>query len=123
MKIQNPNMASQSLSLRYTRDDEGRSVLCTGDSQGVFDVSERDARFLLGTKGWREVQTPSKQAPPLDDVGDDQADGDQAAADIEGLRTKAAAMEMAAQYGITLDEEMKLSEMKEKLEAELFEED
>lgn len=67
MKIQNPELAGESLSLRYTRDPEsGRSIIVTGDDKGIFDMPTRDAEFLCGTPGWKLLRSARTvdSAPP-----------------------------------------------------------
>ena len=133
MKIQNKNLAGQSLTLRFTRDADDRRVVLTGDAQGVFDLAgchPKDQQLLSGSAGWRTVKSASKpteapapQAPPAppSEPEDDEIP------DIAGLRSKKDALALAAEYrekgyGIPeLDPDtMKLSEMKEALESALF---
>lgn len=138
MKIQNTALAGATLGLRYGRDSDGRPVAVKGDENGVFEMPEKDAEFLLQTEGWRiprlakslpEAPAPAPepepvpaalQDPPAADADDEDLDDEEEIPDVDGLRTKAAAMEMAEQYGVELDSDMRLSDMKAKLEDELF---
>ena len=58
MKIQNIAMAGATLSLRYTRDENGVSVQVVGDAAGIFEMGDKDAEFLLSTKGWKVLAAP-----------------------------------------------------------------
>lgn len=136
MLIQNKNLANKKLSLRYARDarDLARPAIVQGDDAGVFDVPDKDAMFLLNTEGWNrpkkrrgapaiEAATPlldASEATPPAHVSPDESEPE--TPDVDGLRTKAAALEMAAKFGVELDEDLKLSEMKAILEDALFEE-
>lgn len=64
-KIQNRNLAGKKLTLRFTRDekDPSRPKVVVGDAEGRFAVSDRDADFLLKTKGWSEVRQPKALEP------------------------------------------------------------
>lgn len=59
MKIQNPAMAGQALTLRFARDDNGNPVTATGDAKGVFDLPQKDAEFLVSTPGWGPLRAAS----------------------------------------------------------------
>ena len=137
MLIQNPGLANKKLTMRFTRDENGNPMTLQGSAQGVFDVPETDGAFLLRTPGWgtpraarslEEAELPPvlkpKLAAPAPKV---EADGEEEAVklldSIKALRSKAEAREFGAEHGVTLDEDMKLGEMKERLEAELFESD
>ncbi len=146
MKIQNPNLAGQMLCLRYDRDEDGRSKQVEGDAEGVFDVPKRDADFLLETPGWdnpakkaaerKEIAKrapaplpePAKAKPEPEPEAEAEAEEEsEEGPDVDGLRTKADAMELAVKwraknYDIPkLDEDMKLSEMKTILNTAIYE--
>jgi hypothetical protein len=171
MQIQNPKLAGEKLTLRYATDDDGNRRVVQGDSEGRFEVSERDGTFLLSTPGWRPLRAPAKldgddpapssppspappaaakpalkppapaaprlsaptkpvakEPPPPPAVKEpakaEPSEGDLVAAEIEGLRSKADAMAFAELHSIAgLTEDMKLSEMKERLTAELLEDE
>lgn len=55
MKIQNPKLAGQTMTLRFSSTNGERNEV-TGDSHGVFDMPEKDATHLLGTPGWKPVR-------------------------------------------------------------------
>jgi len=145
MKIQNHSLKGATIGLRYTRDDNGRPVPCVGDALGVFEMGDRDAKMLLETPGWRlPGKSPAAPKPKAPTLAATVANGpvespppssppaapeepEEEAPDIAGLRTKAAAQAMAAEwrekgYDIpVLDADtMKLSEMKEALSSALF---
>lgn len=161
MRIQNKNMANTPMTLRFTSQD-GDRVVVKGDEHGVFDVPEKEAKFLIGTPGWtplREASELEEPAPPAkpdappsapkpvgfkpappgpakpaekpavapEKPAEKPAVAEDLAvaalrAEVTGLRSKADALAFAELHEIEgLDAEMKLSEMKEKIEAELFE--
>ena len=93
MKIQNPVMAGATLNLRYARDKEdgSRPASVSGDERGIFDIPEKDAKFLLSTPGWSPlrkardaaetpeapkavVPPPPPPAPPAEPEDDEPAD-------------------------------------------------
>ena len=48
MKIQNRNLANETLRMRS-------GISAKGDAEGIFECSEEDARILLQTPGWGSV--------------------------------------------------------------------
>jgi len=141
MKIQNHAMKNATIGLRYTRDEDGVPVPSVGDAEGVFEMSEKDAAMLLGTPGWKlpskaprapvAVPTPGPlkaavadgPAPPSKEETSEEDE----APDVDGLRTKADAQHLAAQWRAigyeipVLDTDtMKLSEMKVIISEALF---
>ena len=141
MKIKNENMAGATLGLRY-----GDGTV-TGDENGVFDVPDKDAEFLLSTPGWGKVKKgtplsgaapePSKAPAPApapeepetapeepatatagDDEGDDAAEGP----DLDAM-TKAELVATAAEYGVDVDAHARKDEIKAALEEALFEDE
>lgn len=150
MKLWNPNMKGAVLSLRYTRDENGRPIQVQGDAEGVFDLPDRDAEFLKETSGWYlpkapksakpipvAVEAPKPEAPkeeapeakadslPIDDP-EDHSEVDDEGPDIDAIRTKVEAIAIADKwrgkgYDIPeFDDSMKLSEMKEYLVLGLY---
>lgn len=64
MKLKNHAMKNASLSLRYTRDEDGKPIVVAGDADGVFDLSSanaKDAEFLQKCAGWAVVAEPPKK--------------------------------------------------------------
>lgn len=151
VKIQNRAMRGQKLSLRYTRDRDGRPVMVECDDEGCIEVPEDEAKFLLGTPGWsnpskrkaprppqpsaptraRTVQEgPQNAPPPKPDSAPSEGEELDVEAQIEGLRTKADAIKFASTWraeGYEIPEldadTMKLREMKEALGAALLEDE
>lgn len=141
-RIQNPNLPWTQLRMR-----DGRMVQTDGD--GVLDgISEQEAAFLGATPGWKvagpigEVRTeapapvarkpapkppepppaepePVAAAKPVEPEKEPEEEPEEGP-DIDGLRTKAEALKIAADYGVALTEDMKLSEMKAQLNAALY---
>lgn len=66
MRIQNKNLASSAITLRYTS-HKGERVSVKGDERGIFDVPQEDAEFLLTTPGWTAVReaTALEPVPPV----------------------------------------------------------
>lgn len=161
MKVQNINLAGEKLTLRYHFDEDGGRIAVQGDSQGIFEVPDRDGQFLLTTPGWGEpvtrvarsleevstasspnvrlkpplappmptgaLKAPTQPAPAEDDEsaeegeeGEGDKEGTEEGPDISAIKTKADALAIAKEYGVDLDEDMLLREMKEKLELELY---
>lgn len=59
MLVQNPNLAGKELLLRYS------GKLVKGDADGVFDVPEKDGRFLLDNGDtWRQPKKAKPVAAP-----------------------------------------------------------
>jgi hypothetical protein len=144
MKIKNENMAGTTMGLRY-----GDSAV-TGDENGVFDVPEKDAEFLLSTPGWSKLKKgsplsgatvqpsmapaadPEPEAPetapetaPEDDGGGDEGDDGEDATegpDLDAM-TKAELVATAAEYGVDVDAHARKDEIKAALESALFEDE
>lgn len=139
MKIKNENMAGTEMGLRY-----GDGTV-TGDANGIFDVPEKDAEFLLSTPGWTKLKKGSplsgavvapsaaqapdpapeepETAPEDDDGGDEGDDGEDApeGPDLEAM-TKAELLACAVEYGVDdVDAHMRKDDIKAALEAALFE--
>lgn len=146
--VMNPTMRGTSLALRYTRDRDGVSIQVQCDDRGCVEVPEEEAVFLLSTPGWRSPAkqsrlptsappepSPVEKAPskppalPEGSGGDDEEKSEPSIDDITALRTKAAATAYAtrwceAGYEIPeLDQDFKLSEMKDVLVDALFDDD
>jgi len=75
------------------------------------DESEDDGEIDLGEKGEKDVSVEKDAAT---------SPGEDDEIDLGKLRSKKAALELASEYGVALDESLKLSEMKEELARELF---
>lgn len=63
-RIQNTALAGVELACRYERDARGRPAHVKGDEEGVFELPERDADFLLTTPGWRNAERKARALPP-----------------------------------------------------------
>lgn len=63
MLIQNPKMAGELLTLRYSVNENGDKLVVRGDHEGRFEMPERDAQLLLRTPGWRSPRAPSSLEP------------------------------------------------------------
>ena len=63
MKIQNKSLPNTDLTLRYARDEDGNQLVVRSDARGVFEVAEKDALFLLKTKGWAKPASAVPEAP------------------------------------------------------------
>ncbi len=63
-RIQNTALAGKKLTLRHTRDARGRAVMVQGDDEGVFEMPDADADFLLGTPGWKSAERKARALPP-----------------------------------------------------------
>jgi hypothetical protein len=142
MKIKNPSLAGMELGLKY-----GTGTV-TGDADGVFDVPDKDAEFLLSTPGWTKPKkgTPLTAVPdpapepdptpeepvaesepaPASDEGDDAVDegADEAEGpDLEAM-TKAELLATAAEYGVDdVDAHMRKDDIKAAVEAAIFEDE
>jgi hypothetical protein len=151
-KLQNHSMCNETLSLRYTRDRDGVPLKVVGDAHGVFDLSEAhedDVALLSNSPGWRAprkdvrpVIAPPASRPTMSDavaqgpgalptdsdsgVEDSGEDEGLEGPDIDGLRTKAAAMALAVTWRAEgykipeLDDTMRLGAMKDVLNAALY---
>jgi len=144
MRIKNPGMSGQAIRLRFSGE---RLEL---DATGSVDVPEKDGLFLCATPGWFEVKekggrqpaapavvpppelpareseaaitepSPAVEDPsPVVEDAEGEDDGEDGP-DIEGLRTKKAAMAVADDYGVDLDPDARLSEMKTRLDAVIY---
>ncbi len=118
------------MSLRFTRDikDPAKPRVVIGDAEGVFDVGEKDAAFLLKTKGWKRA--PKKRPEPEPEPELPPEDPDEPGPDIDGLRTKDAAVEMREEWvnkGYAIEpfdkESMKLADMKALLNKAVYDEE
>lgn len=113
MKIVNKALANVTLSIA------GDDV--TGDGDGVFEVSEKAAKMLLGTPGWSQ---PKKAAPLPDEppaaVDEGAADDDTEEVDLETL-TKAELVSLAEEQGVNVDARATKAEIKAALEDALGE--
>jgi hypothetical protein len=145
MKIKNPSLAGMELGLKY-----GTGTV-TGDADGVFDVPDKDAEFLLSTPGWAKPKMGRSVAPAapepapepepepaavepepapepasepeMGDEGDDAADEGEEGPDLEAM-TKAELLACAAEYGVDdVDAHMRKDDIKAAVEAALFEDE
>ena len=129
MRIQNRNMAGAALALRFTRDRKDPALPATvvGDDEGVFDVPERDADFLVQTKGWKRAPKKKPEPEPMPELPPE--DPNEPGPDIDGLAKKADAIELRTEwvakgYAIPeFDENMKLADMKRALNKAIYDEE
>ncbi len=131
MRIKNLNMAGQALRLRFS----GKRVVF--DAEGEAEVPQKDGQFLIETDGWSKVgkkaappppaavPKPEPAPPPAPQADTEhpeapEEDAEEEGPDIEGIRTKKKAFEVANDYDVELDAESLLSEMKATLEREIY---
>ena len=144
MKIKNPALAGVELGLR----DGTGSV--TGDADGVFDLPDKDAEWLLRSPRWSRVKTgtpvaaaapepppepepepepaepePAPEPAPEPEAAPDEGDDDDEAEgpDLDAM-TKAELLATAAEYGVDdVDAHMRKDDIKAAVEAAIFEDE
>jgi len=103
-----------------------------GARKSAFDGMRADEASLVGaTSGvitTRDLPSADTEPPAApDDDADDAADDDDAddgeEVDLDTIRSKKAALALAEKFGVRLDGDSKLSEMKDVLARELFEDE
>lgn len=132
MRIRNLNyQPGTTVQLPFARVEGGGKAVATSDAEGVFDVPDRDGAWLCETSGFKPVRSarplpapepPAEEPPPAEPEPEEEAaePEEEAAPDVEGLRTKAEALALAEEYGVELDPDMLLRDMKEALAAALY---
>lgn len=136
MKIKNKALANSALSLRYTRDENGIPLSVQGDAEGIFEIAEKDALFLLATPGWAAVGTEApvvaataeKKAVPAPVAVVEEKKAEEPAPQEEELpegpdlthKTKAQLLDIAAEYGVGIPKGAKVEEIRSQLNAALY---
>lgn len=145
MRIRNGNYeAGTSIQLPFERDASGLKARAVAAAGGVFDVPQKDGEWLCATSGFRPVRaarelppvapqdpaespepaSPAEGPPEPEEAEEEAAEAEEEAPpedpDVDGLRTKAEALALAEEYGVELDPDMLLRDMKAALEAAIY---
>ncbi|MCH9836987.1 hypothetical protein K0U83_15075 [bacterium] len=140
MKIRNASLAGCRLSLRYAKDSFGNPEVVTGDENGVFDIPEKDAKFILATSGWSLAKKaralaapepvvvespPEPEAPeeaPEEEAEEESEEASDEGVDLESMN-RDELIALAEKYEVEVSSRWGDKRLRKVLEEEIFEEE